>query len=275
MKKENQQDSLTFNLKYAKNIKIPIIDFLLIIPKGMIDENVGTKLLKLIFSDNGRVDDEHRYDLDIRKTNKCIFYRLKQVGTKLDNYGKIKEQDEMKKSIVLLLESPHKDEFKYNYVKHGEKKQVISNITGNKPANGNTGVLIEKHILGVLVSNLPAESANYRILIVNPIQYQTSLWAIHRKRLNGKYKSLRNKVWEFLWDYETGETKPFQEDFLKRMKCYNPCYILNCCTKDLQFKVSNFLYHQNKILKAEVFEGYHPSVNWNFPERRFLRKIFY
>jgi len=40
------------------------------------------------------------------------------------------------------------------------------------------------------------EENKYKLIISNPIQYQTSLYMYHNNKLKGKYKTLRNRCWK-------------------------------------------------------------------------------
>ena len=203
-------------------------------------ENIDLKLSK--------VEDVYRY-LIYYKKNKLLKKALKKDGTKFSEskYGdRSTGRDKNKyKSIVLLLESPHCDEFDLN-------NNPIA------PAQGETGKLIDEKILSVLdeilrldKNTILAEDEKLRVIIANPIQYQTSLYMYHNKKLEDEYQTLRNRCWRKIWD-----EKKIKDDFEKRIKQYNPVLIINACTYSLKDKVTKFL-KDNKF--ENVYTSYHPS----------------
>ena len=124
-------------------------------------------------------------------------------------------------NIVLLLESPHKDEY-------------IADP--KRPACGKTGDNIDR-CLGTVLSRIeecegqqPIVPGSH-VIISNPIQFQTSLHAIHGKSPradNGKWGTLRDNVWRTLWNEEH-----IQQCFRERLvDTYNPTLIINACTGD-------------------------------------------
>ncbi len=143
------------------------------------------------------------------------------------------------RNIVLLVESPHKDEYQF------------ANI--NYPiaaANGQTGRNINKYLSEVLLAiqriltNAGLNEAEYikrgsHVIISNPIQFQTSLNAIHKKSLRSEWRKLKDNVWKALWNEgeggEGGEAVPryIQLRFRVRLSTYRPSLIINACTGDL------------------------------------------
>ena len=118
------------------------------------------------------------------------------------------------KNMVLLLESPHKDEFDSNYVPL-------------RPANGRTGTNINKKLSSrPFTTNLDV-NFDYQVLIMNPIQLQCSCY--HQFRQNGAAGSSRttNKVFRCLFNSNKGNLR---ENFIQRLKQYQADYVLNCST---------------------------------------------
>lgn len=131
--------------------------------------------------------------------------------------------------LALIVESPHKDEF----------DNLFNPLV---PLNGLSGVKFSKNILEKL-KNWFANNVNVNantiveINIINPVQYQTSLWHF----LNGKiqynlsnypqntYKKINAKLRDAVW-YFLFEICNLKGDFVRRIKTYNPDYIVNCCT---------------------------------------------
>ena len=146
-------------------------------------------------------------------------------------------------TVLLLLESPHKDEYK--------------NGTPIAPARGQTGIKIERHLACIL--NNPHNNCmtrnigdNFRIIIANPVQFQTSLWTIHKGALSD-WRKLRNAIWKTLWNVPW-----VQRNFCCRLRHYNPDLVLNCCTHKLNDLASSFLLQCG--FGARTYRAAHPSV---------------
>lgn len=134
-------------------------------------------------------------------------------------------------NIVLLLESPHKDEYQ-----PGNINCPIA------PANGKTGDNIDR-CLSTVLRRINAELIeeelieeelivpDCNVIISNPIQFQTSLHAIHGQGISSasRWKTLRDHVWRTLWDEEH-----IKQCFRDRLDTYNPSLIVNACTSDLK-----------------------------------------
>ena len=222
------------------------------------------------------VQDVHRYNITvpIKKRentfcNKYLFERIDDIGVEFEKKSAHVKND---KTIVLLLESPHKDEFNYTLLSKGGEDKVID-IKAKAPASGMTGVALDNYLFSVLLPIIN-KSGKYRILMVNPIQYQTSLHAVFQKSLKGKYKDFRDDFWKLLWNFEYKYSRIFQNDFKERLSKYNPNIIVNCCTSKLKKYVSCFLIHlvESPDFNFEIFEGYHPAINW-FIGKRELKRI--
>lgn len=161
-------------------------------------------------------------------------------------------------SIVLLLESPYKDEYQF--------RNINCPIA---PARGKTGDNIHR-CLDTVLSHIEAERIvpGYKVIISNPIQFQTSLHAIHGQSVRestGKWKRLRNYVWLNLWG--DGEEKYIKQCFLARLGRYYPKVIINACTgaqgcgdEDPKGLVNAFV--QAEFPNAHHYETPHP-VTWN------------
>ena len=141
--------------------------------------------------------------------------------------------------IALIVESPHKAEFSYDFMPM-------------KPLNGESGRNFDLKIAGKMnswfLSSLISDTL-FEIKIFNPVKYQTSLYhflsnLISYDRLGKqlppafiipKYgsiqdrenSSLRNEVWKTLF---TNTAFPCGADFENEIKSYNPQYIVNACT---------------------------------------------
>jgi len=151
-------------------------------------------------------------------------------------------------SIVIILESPHKDEYDY-------ENDLIIPIA---PSQGSTGNLIFEKFVQIISANLEIlkllDENEYRILLVNPIPYQTSLQFLHKQKLTSVYTTLRDKVWIELWQ----KNESHKDLFMKLLDEIKPCLILNCCTSNLTEYVSEEL----KKTKFNVYQIHHPSSWW-------------
>lgn len=213
----------------------------------VIKNNVKPKSGKIIL-EISKVEDVYRYKIgykDNKLSNIPINKDEEKFGNSKFNDNAV-DQDNKIGTIVLLLESPHQFEYdKYN--------NPIA------PAQGTTGDNIDKNIINVIAEIIVVHGSvlsegDYRIIICNPIQYQTSLFMYHNQKLKDEYATLRNQVWRKLWENEN-----VKEDFKKRMDLYKPCLIINACTYALQEKVTNYLIN-NKY--SNIYTTYHPSY-WN------------
>lgn len=133
--------------------------------------------------------------------------------------------------IVLVIESPHEDEFGPNFVPIA-------------PAQGETGIGVE-NLFGPLIDNpglsthakrLGLKAGTYELIICNPVRYQASLHSLHGRPLNGNNSSgvpgLRNRVWRTLYrDYHE------RRSFLERLSIYLPSAVLVACTSGLKREV--------------------------------------
>lgn len=106
------------------------------------------------------------------------------------------------KNIIIILESPHLNEF--------ADKNFIS------PAIGKTGDFLQEYFFCCIKNHLSPHE-KYNVILMNAIQYQCSL---------GEDTIIyRDKLWCELWfNYNK------KDDFIKRLKHYNPYIIVNACT---------------------------------------------
>lgn len=203
---------------------------------------------KLTYKSIDKVNDEVRGILyfDLKNNNWVFCGMFQKKISAICNINKIE-------NLVLLLESPHKDEY---------------DIYGNplRPANGRTGTninnLFAKQINNNnLKINTFQNNIAYRVWIVNAIQYQTSGYnQLHNIRMyNQSWRIVRNNVFKALWNNE----KKFnlQADLVRRLNQIAPSIIINCVTggknkNGLKMLVENVLYNHN--LKSSALY-YHPS----------------
>ena len=156
-------------------------------------------------------------------------------------------------TIVLLLESPHTDEY--------DNGKPIA------PAMGTTGRNLDSHLGGVLSQIRNRIFNGSRVIVSNPVQFQASLHMILRGKMNGK---VRDAVWRSLWQHQD---QYIQNCFASRMENYSPYIVINACTKgyqgkgELQKKVTALLTEKRNY--REIYEISHPS-RWTIPK---LRKV--
>lgn len=133
--------------------------------------------------------------LDIRfrekdKVPNCIRGKFKYKSNKW-HYNKEKDQsisvsdDKIGSFIALILESPHKNEFK---LKEGAYVPKF-------PAQGQTGEGIEKKIAEVVCKNFGGKldkNKEYKLILINPVQYQASCYNQLKNLTN--YEEIRRKL---------------------------------------------------------------------------------
>lgn len=137
----------------------------------------------------------------------------------------INEINKENKTIAIVLESPHKDEFWLD-----ENKKVHS-----RPANGTTWDNIRDFFANNLnnklseLQNIWLKSWNYNVIIVNSSQYQTSLWE----------DTSLYRTYNFIEQIINPEN---QTDFQHRLNKAD--YVINCCTKWDYYQI---IWEENKI----------------------------
>ena len=242
-------------------------------------------LVKDFFGMNNRVPDVSRYRICnsgccVRHDNRYSMSNGRYIIPHCDISGQrlqdlLREQQIQEKqigNIVLILESPHKDEYQ-----PGNINCPIA------PANGDTGHNIDRYLATVLSRIEMKEGQQLivpssHVVISNPIQFQTSLHAIHGKSLEGTWETLRNNVWWTLWNNSEGHIKQcFRE---RLVYTYNPSLIINACSgkftpceyrtcthrqrrnlKDRKRNVTKFV--REELPKVPLYETYHPARdNW-------------
>jgi len=145
--------------------------------------------------------------------------------------------------IVIILESPHF--FEYDY--------TTTPISFIGPAFGNTGERINRFLLtslqntSTLFNGLFA-TGNFDIILINALQYQTSLG------ISGFNRTNRNRLFRNFW-ISGGNV-----DLIERINSLNPTILLNCCTSSLKTLCGNNFLSQ--IINVLLLEGFHPLV-WN------------
>lgn len=152
--------------------------------------------------------------------------RFKCRNQKIIDCDIFEEESSAKKRIIIILESPHIDEY---YFKHLAKQPItLSTFQPIIPANGTAGDNI-KSLLNLL-SNL---TSDFDVVLINRIQFQTSLGSfLNYKDLSEKKVEniIRDKVFKLLW-----ETEGVEDDFWQRLTSFlNPNIdniVINSSTK--------------------------------------------
>lgn len=135
--------------------------------------------------------------------------------TSSDNWGPLKKcignKTKNLKRIVVILESPHTDEYMCT--------------DSPQPANGKTGKSIQKGLRCVINNYKDSKwvpDEKYEIIIMNAIQYQLSLGSSTQK--------YRDQMFIRMWAHEA-----VRNNFIARLTKYQPDIIINCCTNGERF----------------------------------------
>lgn len=134
----------------------------------------------------------------------ACFPRRKNVEKFLRQEG----AETTRRRVILILESPHKDE----YAEAGRPR----------PANGKTGENIRDHLVGVLIGrNLLQFKQRYALILMNAVRFPCSLGV--------KPKCYRNAVFRSMWNHQV-----VRHDFERRLGSYwrqgEHDIIVNACT---------------------------------------------
>lgn len=178
--------------------------------------------------------DNRKKEIENKQGDKVVGYDFSRITP-----------DKTRKSIVIILESPHTDE--YSLDDKWNKVTPAIGSTGTKLQN-NVDKLIEK-----VCKDYP-KGTKYQIVLMNSIQFQCSLG------ISPLDEKVRDCVFSEIWKSDT-----IRNDFKDRLKSYNPKCILNLCTTgevkpSLNYLVQaliNEIYYDKK--RVELYIGYHPS----------------
>ena len=246
-------------------------------------------LVKDFFEENCKVRDVSRFricaeDCSVHHDGRYRICNDRYIIPHYDVYGEKYDVSEPEESllslqqllllqhignIVLLLESPHKKE----YGKEGNVYYINRPLV---PAKGSTGENIDRD-LGMVLSRIDDQQLimpGCHVIISNPIQFQASLHAIHGQSLRertGKWRTLRDHVWQTLWNEEDEYIK---KCFLDRLEGYYPKVIINACTGkldedgSLKRLVNDFVYAQ--LPHVPLFTVAHPASWQNLHPKRFI-----
>lgn len=161
-------------------------------------------------------------------------------------------RERFERTLVIVMESPHRDEY---------RNDCIDLPIG--PAQGKTGHNIRDHLMSVLHSCQGVH--NYldqqtRVILANPIQFQTSLAAMIQPP--GGSMRFRNATWGKIW-----KLTEIQDEFKFRLRSYRPDVVVNACTDKLKERIGIFL--DQNFPCVQVYEAKHPAA-WNKQGNRSL-----
>lgn len=169
-------------------------------------------------------------------------------ASRLANRDSLSCKRNQHKTIVIILESPHADEY--------------NNSCFINPALGKTGENLqnyfEKLINALAISEHDLNNGQYRIILMESIQYQCSLGI---KPLN---KNIRDLVFSKIWNLQNKNGEfPTKIDFISRLASYMPDVILNLCTTPSNNLVQKEIdQYRKKYPSVKLYIGYHPS-SWH------------
>lgn len=152
------------------------------------------------------------------------------------------------KTIMIILESPHIDEY----------EPKTEKLTPIGAAQGQTGKKIEKNINQLIHSlknlNVIEEQHLYRVILINAVNYQTSLHFIHQKPMNNHYRELRDKIWLKMWT----EIPQVKNDLVKQIHSLKKdSIVINACPKSLKPFINQEIIQSTT--KYFLFESNHPT----------------
>ena len=217
----------------------------------ILDEEKNTiKLKRSFFKKNKQVENVTRFYVELSGDQITIETPSKKNELVLDShfFDDVVDTNYKDKTIAILLESPHIDEYEINT----EKLIPIG------AAQGQTGKKIEKSIESLILAlndhRVLEEQHKYRVIIINAVNFQTSLHFIHEKPMNNYYRELRDKMWQKMWI----EIPQVKSDFTKHLDSLKKDSILiNACPKSLKpFINQELISFANRF---SLFESNHPS----------------
>ena len=145
-------------------------------------------------------------------------------------------------TIIVVLESPHRHEY--------ADRDLARPIA---PACGVTGIKLQDVLLDMLIDNDAEIRENARVIISNPVPFQTSLDSLYdRTRVNPYTREkVRDEVWTALWLFD-----PIRRNFLDRIRAYAPYLAINACTAACSQAVSVAI---SQLGVGQLYESDHPS----------------
>ena len=217
----------------------------------LLDEEKNTITLKRsFFKKNKQVQNITRFYVELSGENILIEPPSTRDGLVLNSSfnDEIIDGNYNNKTIAIILESPHIDEYE-----QGKEKLIPIGA-----AQGQTGKKIEKSIESLILAlkdyQVIEEQHEYRVIIINAVNFQTSLHFIHEKPMNNYYRELRDKMWQKMWA-EIPQTK---NDFVKQLDSLKKdSIIINASPKSLKPLINQELIQFANCFS--LFESNHPS----------------
>lgn len=228
----------------------------------------GNVVVTGMFGSRNIVPDVYRYDIRRCQSRFALFEHNVEVSrrkhNKFNDRPPINDGDD---TLVVVVESPHRSEY-YN----DDLSSPIAAAQGDN--SGDTGYGIHHH-LAEIVNKIADDVTNmgdvYRVIIANPIRWQTSLSSLHQNSpWNSPWTELRDAVCSALWNLAAVRC-----DFLTRLCKYNPSIVVNACTggsgdDGFNAEVDQFLLCNNIISDENRRPRTpHPCV-WNQERRRII-----
>ena len=209
----------------------------------------GPIIVRNMFGNSQRIDDADRY----RLIRQCGTLRIRNpdgtaVAHKDLRNDPVSTNFSAKRTLAIILESPHKDEYCDGLIPRG-------------PAMGTTGRNIRIGLLNAIERSSCVRQRvvhGTRVVIMNPVQFQTSLYAIHKNRSVPKCRrsELRDITWNCIWSVQE-----IRDEFKCRLRNYQPHTVLNLCTGQdkpgtLSRRVTEELVPN---FSSQLFVGPHPA----------------
>ena len=235
--------------------------------RNYVREENGNVVVTGVFGSRNIVPDIYRYNIlrcengfTLSTLNVCEVNR--QRGNRYNDRLAANDGTDM---LVVVVESPHKDEYCNENL-----SCPIAAAQGD--TIGDTGYGIEHHLANIvnqITYNIPDMADEYRVIIANPIRWQTSLFSLHGESpRNSPWNKLRDAIWSALWSIDAVRC-----DFLDRLCKYNPSIVVNACTggsgnDGFNAEVDQFLLCNNVIPDENRRPRTpHPSL-WHQPSNR-------
>ena len=161
-------------------------------------------------------------------------------------------------TIVVVLESPHRHE----YAHRGLARPIA-------PACGVTGQKLQDVLLDMLIDHHAEIRENARVIISNPVPFQTSLDSLYDRTRVNVYtrKKVRDEVWTALWSFD-----PIRRHFLDRIRAYAPYLAINACTTACREVVSRAISQLGAV--EQLYESDHPSNPGSWTDQEHTMRLY-
>lgn len=223
-------------------------------------KNIDKSSLQKTFLNTKKVPDVIRYYVKFNNGRAMVKEKLNN-DFPCSNFFDQTIPNNVEKSIVLIIESPHINEYDEHF-------NPIA------PAQGDTGTRLDKHLASLMqkvyllyTNKTLLDNKIYPIIIANAIQWQTSLASLYIKHKPLDHK-LKNSICKLIWGL-----KHYPYDFIQRISKYKPIIVINSCTKIVPLKNDISKIYTGKYSQVALYETSHPSA-WNKPDQRdIIRKL--